>query len=191
MQKWWCGALMLSTALLMGCDPEEALPEHALSVPSALSASPEQLQLEPASVRSQLFHDLIQSSAAEAGQKAAPGVLFAVSQGQGQDLVAAPALEGHADLLQTWDAGAGVSLELSSSPDPWPGEAQDSLQKLSEREAVALVAAGLLHQWNIDAQGTVRVDRAMGAPYAAAYVDGVLRVNPSFLYLAAAGDSTP
>jgi hypothetical protein len=37
----------------------------------------------------------------------------------------------------------------------------------------------------------VRVDRALGAPYAAAYVDGVMRVNPAFLYLAAAAGDAP
>ena len=33
---------------------------------------------------------------------------------------------------------------------------------------------------------TLRVERAVGAPYAVAFADGVLRVNPSFLYMAAA-----
>ena len=30
------------------------------------------------------------------------------------------------------------------------------------------------------------VERAAGAPWAAAYIDGILRVNPSFVYMAAA-----
>jgi len=32
----------------------------------------------------------------------------------------------------------------------------------------------------------VQVDRAAGAPYAAAWVDGALRLNPAFVLLAAA-----
>jgi hypothetical protein len=32
----------------------------------------------------------------------------------------------------------------------------------------------------------VQVDKASGAPYAVAYVDGILRINPAFLYMAAA-----
>lgn len=48
------------------------------------------------------------------------------------------------------------------------------------------MARSLLSQWGIGQDGRIAVDRATGAPYAAAYVDGILRINPSFLYLATA-----
>ena len=75
--------------------------------------------------------------------------------------------------------------------DPWPTDRRDSLGGLSEREAAELVARSLLSGWKVDdAQQTILVDRAAGAPYAAAWVDGILRVNPSLLYLAASIGTT-
>jgi hypothetical protein len=44
----------------------------------------------------------------------------------------------------------------------------------------------LLQQWHIAAPGQVRVVRVAGAPYAAAWLDGELRLNPAFLAMAAA-----
>ncbi len=184
----WCGPLLLTVALLVGCD-QEALPARALTVGSALSGSPEQLELEPTAQRADLFRQVVQESTTESGQKAGAAVLFPLAKGE--ELLGAPALEAHADLMQSWDAGIGTALDLGSSADVWTDEPHEALQGLSEREAAALVASGLLQRWGIQAQGTVRVDRVMGAPYAAAYVDGVLRVNPSFLYLASAGTALP
>ena len=40
--------------------------------------------------------------------------------------------------------------------------------------------------WGVNPTGEVVVMRASGAPYAAAYMDGVLRINPAFVYMAAA-----
>ena len=65
-----------------------------------------------------------------------------------------------------------------------------SFQGLSEREASELVARSLLFTWGVRPDGPVKVVRAAGAPYAAAYLDGVLRLNPAFVYMASA-PSTP
>jgi hypothetical protein len=41
-------------------------------------------------------------------------------------------------------------------------------------------------RWSLRPRAAIRVERAASAPYAAAYADGVLRLNPTLLYLAAA-----
>jgi hypothetical protein len=145
--------------------------------------------MEGVQTRQELFRELIRTSASQAGRRATPGVLFAVARGE--DLFAAPALEPRADLFQSWDGGSGTALELDSGAEGWPEDPRESLQGLSERESAALVAASLLQRWGIQGASTVRVERALGAPYAAAYVDGVLRVNPSFIYLAAGATAAP
>jgi hypothetical protein len=91
------------------------------------------------------------------------------------------------DLFQSWDAGGGIQLEFNArAGERWPEDRREGLQGLSEREAAELVARTLMAHWGIHPEGTVQVDRASGAPYAVAYVDGILRINPAFLYLAAA-----
>ena len=78
------------------------------------------------------------------------------------------------------------ALVFDARGERWPEDRREGLQGLSEREAAELVARTLLTHWGVRPEGTVQVDRASGAPYAVAYVDGILRINPAFLYLAAA-----
>jgi hypothetical protein len=103
---------------------------------------------------------------------------------QNGELKAAPALEGRGDLFEVPDAGEPAAVVFEDST--WSDERRDSLQGLSEREAAELVARSLAARWNLHAaHGAIRVDRADGVPYAAAYADGVLRLNPVLLYLVA------
>ena len=98
------------------------------------------------------------------------------------------------------------NAESAANSDPWLIANHDRIRLmrprvlavnfvhgLSEREASELVARTLLTHWGIQQTGPVQVDRVSGAPYAVAYVDGILRINPAFLYLAAASGlaSTP
>jgi hypothetical protein len=154
-----------------------------------LAGAPELVELEPVQSRQELYREVLRTAAAQAGHLATPGVLFAVARGE--ELYAAPALDPRADLLQSWDGGSGVALELDNGPEGWPEDPRESLQGLSERESAALVANSLLQRWGIQANSPVHVERALGAPYAAAYVNGVLRVNPSFVYLAAGAAAVP
>lgn len=156
----------------------------------ALISPPELLEFEPLTSRQEMFREMARASESESGQAATASVLFPVSRGN-EALVAAPGFDLRSDLLQAPDAG---QLLLSFDPrggERWPEDRRDSLMGLSEREAAELVARTLLVRWSVQPSGTVEVDRAVGAPYAAAYVDGILRVNPSLLYLAASvGAST-
>jgi hypothetical protein len=151
----------------------------------ALTNPPEVLEFETPSTRQELFREVARISESEAGQTAHAPVLFPITQGG--ELVAAPGVEARTDLLQSPDAGARLQLSFDGrAGERWPEDRRESLQGLSEREAAELVARTLLDHWRINPAGVVQVDRASGAPYAVAYVDGILRINPAFLYMAAA-----
>lgn len=171
-------ALVLSLAACGG----SALPARpGVTVQQALLMPPEQLEFEPAAVRQELFRELARGSQLEQGQAAVNPVLFPL--GVGGALVAAPGFDPREDLLQAPDAGAPLALSFVGRGDRWPEDRRESLQGLSEREAAELVARTLLARWGVRPEDPVQVDRAAGAPYAAAYLDGILRINPSLLYL--------
>ena len=182
----WVPALLLSVVVLTACGGAGAPSRTpSLSARQALTSSPEALEFEPASTRLELFRELARLSELEEGQAAQALVLFPISQNG--ELVAAPGFGTRMDLLQAPDAGGVLQLTFDGrTGEHWPEERRDSLQGLSEREAAELVARTLLTHWGIQPAGTVQVDRVSGAPYAVAYVDGIVRINPAFLYLAAA-----
>lgn len=156
-----------------------------LGARQALTGSPEALEFESASTRLELFREVARLSEQEAGRAAQALVLFPITQNG--ELVAAPGFEARMDLLQAPDTGGVLELTFDGrTGELWPEDRRDSLQGLSEREAAELVARTLLTHWQIQPAGPVQLERVPGAPYAVAYVDGILRINPAFLYLAAA-----
>jgi hypothetical protein len=167
------------TAVACG-DPSE--PVHSQSARAALLQNPEAIELLSVPARQELFRTVVRDSAQEQ-PGSADGALTLFPFVQNGELKAAPALEGRGDLFELPDAGEPASLVFET--DGWSKERRDSLQGLSEREAAELVARSLAARWNLHAQGALRVDRADGVPYAAAYADGVLRLNPVLLYLVA------
>jgi hypothetical protein len=181
----WVPVLLLSVFVLTACGGASTPARTSLTARQALTSSPEALELEPSSTRVELFREVARLSEQEAGQAAQALVLFPISQ-RGE-MVAAPGFEARMDLLQPPGSGGTLLLAFDSrAGEDWPEERRDSLQGLSEREAAELVALTLLTHWRIHPAGPVQVDRVSGAPYAVAYVDGILRINPAFLYLAAA-----
>src|SRR5690606_20303473 len=132
-----------------------------------------------------LYGQLILTSQDEEGLPAQDTpVLFVLGTEEG--LIGAPALPPSVDLLQIPSTADAVALRLDADFNRWPGERCDCLQGLSEREAAELVARSLLWHWGLEADREVIVERAVGAPYAAAWIDGILRLNPALLYLASA-----
>ena len=172
---------VLAAGVLAGCgDP--TLPVRAPSARQALTLDATAIEYEPLSARQEMFRELVRASQLQAGREGTEPVLFpTLLDGR---LVAAKPLEPRVDLLLAPDAGAALALHFDGH-DPWPEDRREALGGLSEREAAELVARTLLTQWGVADEG-ILVDRAEGAPYAVAYVDGVLRVNPAFLYMAAA-----
>src|SRR6218665_1309525 len=181
----WVPGLLLSLVVLTGCGVGGAPVRVAPGARQALTNPPELLEFESPSTRLELYREVARISEVEAGQAAQAPMLFPISQGG--ELVAAPGFEGRTDLLQAPDAGAPLQLSFDGrAGERWQEDRRESLQGLSEREAAELVARTLLAHWRISPSGVVQVDRASSAPYAAAYVDGILRINPAFLYMAAA-----
>ncbi|WP_343073587.1 hypothetical protein [Pyxidicoccus fallax] len=156
-----------------------------LSARQALTNPPEFVEFESPTMRLELYREVARQSVVESGQAAQALVLFPITR-EGE-LLAAPGFDAKTDLFQSPDAGGGIQLVLDARyGERWPEDRRESLQGLSEREAAELVARTLLVHWGIQPEAAVQVDRASGAPYAVAYVDGILRINPAFLYLAAA-----
>ncbi len=142
----------------------------------------EWLEFESPQVRVELFRDVARQSAQQAGTRGA--VLFPLDVAGA--FVAAPALDPSADLLGPTDAGAPWDLVFETRGDRFADDRRDAFQGLSEREAAEQIARSLLTLWNVKVDGPVTVVRTPGAPYAAAWIDGELRLNPSFVYMAAA-----
>jgi hypothetical protein len=182
--------LPLSFALLAACGgvTTSGLPARAPSATQALTATAELLEFETSHARLEMFREVARISQVEAGHVAAGPVLFPLVQ-NGQ-VIGAPALDPRADLLAAGDSGHPLQLAFDGRGDRWSDERREGLQGLSEREAVELVARTLLAHWGLKGSGVVQVSRSPGAPYAAAYVDGILRVNPAFIYMAV-GSSNP
>ncbi|WP_426750150.1 hypothetical protein [Myxococcus sp. Y35] len=184
MRRWLPGLLLSLVTVLTACGEAGAPVRATMSARQALTNPPEFLEFESPSTRLELFREVARQSVIEAGQAAQALVLFPVSH-QGE-LLAAPGFDAKMDLFQAPDAGGNLELVFESGGERWPEDRREGLQGLSEREAAELVARTLLAHWDIEPDGAVQVDRASGAPYAVAYVDGILRINPAFLYLAAA-----
>jgi hypothetical protein len=172
-------AVLGLTAAACG-DP--SAPVHSQTARAALLQSPEAIELLPVQARQDLIRTVVRDSAQEQAG-AAEGALALFPFVQNGELRAAPALDGRGDLFEVPDAGEPAALVFEG--ERWSDERRESLQGLSEREAAELVARSLAARWNLHARGALRVDRADGVPYAAAYADGVLRLNPVLLYLVA------
>jgi hypothetical protein len=172
-------ALLGLTATACG---DVSSPVHSQSARAALLQTPEAVELLPMQARQDLIRTVVRDSAQEQAG-AGDGALALFPFVQNGELKAAPALEGRGDLFEVPDAGEPAALVFEG--ERWSDERRDSLQGLSEREAAELVARSLAARWNLHTKGALRVDRADGVPYAAAYADGVLRLNPVLLYLVA------
>jgi len=177
--------LALAVLVLAACGEVGmgAPPPSQPSVRQVLLEPPEQVEALPVQDRAELFRTLLRAS----GAGAPDGLLALFPVVQDGAVRAAPPLEGRLDLLDLTDGGEPLVLNLDGAlADSWPVERREALQGLSEREAAEIVARSLAMRWGLHPRAALRVERAAGAPYAAAYAEGILRLNPALLYLAAA-----
>lgn len=160
-----------------------ATPPSQPSVRQVLLESPEQVEALSGQARAELYRDLLRASDAGAPE----GLLALFPLVQNGTVRAAPPFDGRLDLLDGTDGGEPLVLNLDGAvADRWPLDRREALQGLSEREAAEIIARSLAMRWGVRPRAALRVERAAGAPYAAAYAEGVLRLNPALLYLAAA-----
>lgn len=183
--SWALNRLLISVAVLVltsACGQGGFGPSSkAVSSSQALVSTAEWLEFEPLSVRHELFSDVARQSQGQAGHTGA--VLFPMLVNG--EFIAAPALPAHADLLGATDAGASLVIAFDRDA-PFSEDRRDAFQGLSEREAAELIGRSLLQQWGLRPSAPVTIVRVAGAPYAAAWIDGQLRLNPAFVYMAAA-----
>jgi hypothetical protein len=150
-----------------------------------LTNDAERLEFEAQPLLADLFNEASRISrleSASATRQAAPFLI--IQDGRSS---AAPGFDAHADLLQPPDAGQPLQLSFGDRGEGrWPEDRRPALGGLSEREAAEQVGRSLLSLWGIHSN-SVLVLRAPNAPFAAAYTDDdTLRLNPAFLYMAAA-----
>lgn len=167
----------------MGTGPAS---QRSLSSAQALSGTAEWLEFEAPAARAELYREVLRAAAAQQlAPRPAGAILFPMLRDGAY--VAAPALPASLDLLLAPDAGAPYQLVLDARSDRFSDDRRDSFQGLSEREAVEQIARSLLTHWGIPpGQQPIVVERVAQVPYAAAWMDGVLRINPAFVYMVTA-----
>ncbi len=175
--------IITSFFALAACGGGVTMPSRSVSAQQALSGMAEALEFESPQVRQELYRAILKTSQSQAGQVASGPVYFPVQQGQ--DFVAAPALDVRTDLLSGSDAGHPAQLVMDNREESWAEDRRESFQGLSEREAAEQVARSLIAIWGIESSEPIQVVRTSGTPYAAAWIDGTLRVNPAFVVMAA------
>jgi len=178
--------ILISSSLLflLAACGAGTLPARATSTTQALTGTAEWLEFEAPGLRFEMFRDVARMSQNQAGLRATGQMVFPMMVNG--EFVAAPGIDPRMDLLMSADAGGAIQLSFDGRGDRWSDDRRDSFQGLSEREAVELIARSLVQHWGIPRADVIRVDRVAGAPYAAAYIDGILRVNPAFVYMATA-----
>jgi hypothetical protein len=156
--------------------PDETTSQNALAAPL------DDLEFKGARERSRIFNEALRESAAQARAELADGpALFAMERGGRLFALALPSSRA---LL----TGGAVAVDLASSRDPWPQDLRIGLLGRSELELAKNAASALVGLLGVLPEAPVVVEREGGAPFAAAFVDGKLRLNPALLYLAAAAE---
>jgi hypothetical protein len=178
-----CVLALSSAACGVGVGPAS---QRSLSSAQALSGTAEWLEFESPAARAELYRDVLRSaSLQQQASKPTSAILFPMLRDG--VYVAAPAVPAGLDLLLAPDSGAPYQLVLDARTDRFSDDRRDSFQGLSEREAVEQIARSLLTHWGIPAGAQpIVVERAAQVPYAAAWMDGVLRINPAFVYMVTA-----
>ena len=147
------------------------------SVEKALVSSPEMLEYELLSTRQALLEELYSQAQEQAQNPSHIQPLFPFFTSMGFVAKQGPA----EPFLCPEDTS--LVLKFDERREKWGELPREEWRGLSEKEAARCLALSLLTQWQI--KGEVSLQRVTKSAYAAAYVEGSLRLNPSFLLLAA------
>jgi len=171
------GLLVVAWGLLAACGESASTALPSLSLEKALVSPPEILEYESASARHILWEELLAQAQEQALGTSHVQPLFPIFTSTGF-----VAKEGPAKLGNCFESSELV-LKLDERREAWSDTPREAWRGLSESDVARCLALSLLAQWHI--QGEVLLQKVAKSPYAAAYVEGSLRLNPAFVSLAA------
>jgi len=174
-------AAVLLALGLMACGPGGPIPTGAETLQEALALGADVSDVASVSRRSLLYQEARAQSEAEARAELVDGPALFVVEREGR--LFAMSLPSAQTLL----LGANRDVDLESSAEAWPTEPRVGLKGESEKSLAARVGSALIMTAGL-CEGPIVVERESGAPYAAAFVQGRLRLNPVLLYLASASE---
>jgi hypothetical protein len=173
---WW----MVACALCVACGESVPAVSSPPSLEKALVSPSGMLEYELSSTRQALWEELLAQAQEQATHPSHAQPLFPIFMSTGF-----VAKEGPAELLHCFEAEAlELVLKWDERRESWSDIPREDWRGLSERELARCLALSLLTQWQI--KGEVSLQKVPRSPYAAAYVEGSLRLNPAFVSLAAA-----
>jgi hypothetical protein len=179
-KTWWlAGCLAVAGGLLSACGENMPLLSPALSLERALVSPAQMLEYEPLNARQTLWEELLAQAQEQALGTSHVQPLFTLFTSTGF-----VAKEGPAVLDNCFDESPDLTLKLDGRKEAWSDTPREDWRGLSESDMARCLASALLTQWGI--QGEVSLQKVAKSPYAAAYVEGSLRLNPSFVSLSAA-----
>jgi len=203
--------LALFACGLWACEEGVSTFSPSLSLEEALVSPAEMLEYESPATRQALWEELLHQAREQAQNPSHMLPLFPLSSPSGfvakeglvepfhcskEVLAMAPKeaplglLEEEADSKEEApefapkEEWAELSLKMDERRESWSDTPREEWRGLSEREVMRCLALSLLAQWQV--KGEISVQRVTRSPYAAAYVEGSLRLNPAFVSLAAA-----
>jgi len=174
-----CWVLALAAWGLGACGGGVSSFSPSPSLEKALASPPEMLEYEALSTRQALWEELLAQAQEQALGPSPVQPLFPIFTSTGF-----VAKQGPLELLHCPENPAGLVLKLDERRESWSDTPKENGRGLSEKKLARCLALSLLTQWQI--KGEVNLQKVTRSPYAAAYVEGSLRLNPSFVSLAAA-----
>jgi len=178
---WWA---LVAWGFLAACGENTPAGGPALSLEKALLSSSEMLEYESLHLRQLLWEELLSQAQEQACQPSLQP-LFPTFTSAGF-----VAKEGPSQWSPCLEAPGALSLKLDERREAFSDIPREEWRGLSERDIARCLALHLLSQWHI--QGEVSLQKVAKSPYAAAYVEGSLRLNSAFVLLAASSlESAP
>ena len=183
-----CWAL-LAWGLWAACGENASPVSPSLSLEKALVSSSEILEYETLSARLLLWEELLSQAQEQSLRPSQVQPLFPIFTSTGFVAKGFVTKEGPAELGNCSTQSPQLLLKWDERREMWSDVPKEEWKGLSERDVARCLALSLLTQWQI--KGEVSLQRVAKSPYAAAYVEGSLRLNPSFVALAAASLELP
>jgi len=170
--------MVVAWGLWTACGESVPAVSPSLSLEKALVSPSEMLEYESLLARQTLWEELLSQAQVQALGPSHVQPLFPIFTTTGFVAKEGPAelncLKESPELVLKWDERRAA----------WNDAPKEEWRGLSERDIARCLALSLLAQWQI--KGEVSLQKVAKSPYAAAYVEGSLRLNPSFVSLAAA-----